>query len=179
MSHRSSGQHSTTRSTDLISNYEFAWKDGTCARQQAEGGNDADSQLEFWHTLAERRVTSNDEAFHGLLLDLDSKDEAADYGGRVSALKARKLLPADFARPANEGVSRGTLAVALVQVLRLKGGWTMRLFGNTPRYCLRELEFEGLYPPSSENQTFSGAEFLGIVGKMEDFQGQAAPASGR
>jgi len=142
-------------------------------------GNDADSQLEFWHTLAERRVTSNDEAFHGLLLDLDSKDEAADYGGRVSALKARKLLPADFARPANEGVSRGTLAVALVQVLRLKGGWTMRLFGNTPRYCLRELEFEGLYPPSSENQTFSGAEFLGIVGKMEDFQGQAAPASGR
>jgi len=139
-------------------------------------GNDADSQLEFWHTLAERRVTSNDEAFHGLLLYLDGKDDSKAYPDRVAALKARKMLPQDFAAPANEGVQRGPLAVALVQALRLKGGWVMHVFGNSPRYALRELEFEGVYPPSSENQTFSGTEFLGIVGKLEDTQGENATA---
>ena len=30
--------------------------------------------------------------------------------------------------------------------------------------------FLDLFPPSSPNQTFSGTEFLGIMGKLEDYQ---------
>src|SRR5205814_6508545 len=75
-------------------------------------GNDPDSQLEFWHTLATRPVTSNDEAFHGLLLYADGQDAARDYAARVSALKSRKMLPANFDRPADQAVERGPLAVA-------------------------------------------------------------------
>jgi hypothetical protein len=139
-------------------------------------GNDPDSQLEFWHTLANQRVTSNDEAFHGLLLYLDSKDDARDYAGRVATLKARKMLPPDFDAPGNEGVQRGPLGMAIIEVLHLKGGWVMHVFGNSPRYAVRELEFEGVFPRSSANQTFSGAEFLGIIGKMEDYQGEKVAA---
>src|SRR6266705_5622722 len=65
-------------------------------------GNDPDSQLEFWHTLATRPVTSNDEAFHGLLLYADGQDPAKDYNGRLSTLKSRKMLPANFERPADQ-----------------------------------------------------------------------------
>ena len=145
-------------------------------------GNDPDTQLEFWHTLAERHVASNDEAFHGLLLYLDGKDDSANYAARVSALKSRKMLPANFNAPADNGVQRGVLAVAIVQALQIKGGWVMHvthLFSNTPpaRYALRELEFEGVYPPSSDFQTFSGTEFVGIIGKMEDYQAEALAAA--
>jgi hypothetical protein len=133
-------------------------------------GSDPDAQLSFWHTLAERTVTSNDEAFHGLLLFLDSKDDAAAYGDRVAALKSRKMLPAGFNQPGDQAVERGTLAVAICRVLEIKGGAMMRLTNNNPRYAVRELEFEELYPPSSPNQTFSGSEFLGIIGRMEDYQ---------
>src|SRR3954469_3490700 len=42
-------------------------------------GSDPDAQMEFWHTLATRNLTSNDEAFHGLLLFIDSEDPAKDY----------------------------------------------------------------------------------------------------
>jgi hypothetical protein len=141
-------------------------------------GNDADSQMEFWHTLAERRVTSNDEAFHGILLYLDNKDSAKDYADRVSQLKSRQMLPANFSAPAGESVTRANLAVALVRALKLKGGWALHAFPNSPRYALRELEFEGVYPPSSDNQTFSGAEFVGIIGKVEDYQ-EAAGGAGK
>lgn len=140
-------------------------------------GNDPETQLEFWHTLAERRVASNDEAFHGLLLYLDGKDDSATYATRVTTLKTRKMLPAGFNAPAGNGIQRGVLAVAIVQALHLKGGWVMHLFGNTPRYALRELEFEGVYPPSSDFQTFSGTEFVGIIGKMEDYQTEFAAAA--
>ncbi|MCE9591603.1 MAG: hypothetical protein K8S99_13890 [Planctomycetes bacterium] len=132
--------------------------------------NDTDAQMEFWHALALRPMTSNDEAFHGLLLYTDNQDPAADYAGRIALLKARRMLPGDFDRPADEAVSRGTLAVALVKVLNIKGGVVMRVIGPGPHYATRELQYEGLYPPSSENQTFSGSEFVGVIGRIEDYQ---------
>ena len=59
-------------------------------------GNDADVQMEFWHRLVDRKLTSNDEAFHGLLLFLDGEDPAEDYTARVTILKERNLLSEDF-----------------------------------------------------------------------------------
>jgi hypothetical protein len=136
------------------------------------GGNDPNEQLEFWQRLADQPVTSNDDAFHGLLLFLDGGDPASDYAGRVQTLKSRKLLPQSFNQPAEQAVSRGTLAVALVKMLDIKGGLMLRLLGPNPRYAVRELVFMELYPPSSPHQTFSGVEFLGIIAKAEDYQRQ-------
>jgi hypothetical protein len=137
-------------------------------------GNGPDSQLEFWHTLATRPVTSNDEAFHGLLLYADGEDPARDYAGRVSTLKSRKMLPGNFHRPAEEAVQRGPLAQAICRTLEIKGGVMLRLTG-AQRYAVRELQFLELYPPSGPQQTFSGSEYLGIIGRMEDYQrGNAA-----
>lgn len=136
------------------------------------GGNDPNEQLEFWDRLAEQPVTSNDDAFHGLLMFLDGDDPAEDYAGRVRELKSRRMLPAKFNQTAERAVDRGTLAVAILKALNIRGGLTMRLLGPSPRYAVRELVFMELYPPSSPNQTFSGVEFLGIIGKLEDYQRQ-------
>jgi len=46
----------------------------------------------------------------------------------------------------------------------------LSIFPRSPRYATRELQFAGIYPPSSPQQTFSGAEFLGIMGRVEDWQ---------
>jgi len=132
--------------------------------------NDVDAQLEFWHTLANQPLTSNDEAFHGLLLYLDGEDPAKNYTERVEILKLRKMLPSGFKGVADDAVSRGDLAVAIVRTLDIKGGLTMRVFGPSPRYAVRELTYQAVYPPSSPNQTFSGAEFVGIIGRVEDYQ---------
>jgi hypothetical protein len=128
------------------------------------------AQLEFWHGLEDRPVTCNDEAFHGLLLLMDGKDTAADYATRVQLLKSRKLLDNGFDRPADEAVQRGTVATALVRGLKIPGGWAMTVTNAIPRYATRELVYRGLFPPSSPEQTFSGAEFVGIMGKAEDYQ---------
>ena len=80
------------------------------------------------------------------------------------------MLPGGFDGAADAPVRRGTLAVALARALGVGGGLTMRLFGPQPRYAVRELQYAGVYPPSSPQQTFSGAEFLGIIGRAEDYQ---------
>jgi hypothetical protein len=131
-------------------------------------GDDTDSQLSFWHELAGHHLTSNDDAFHGILLDLDGHDKSKDYAQRVSTLKSRGLLKASFDEPADVAIERGTLATIVVKVLHIHGGWVMHVFGDTQRYALRELVYLGIFPPSSPQQTFSGSEFVGVIGKIDD-----------
>lgn len=133
-------------------------------------GGSARQQLDFWHGLADHPVVCNDEAFHGLLLFFDGSDSAATYSRRVETLRQKKMLPRGFDAPADEAVTRGTLAVALVRGLKMNGGWALTLLGPTPRYATRELIYRGVYPASSPWQTLSGNELVGIMGKAEDFQ---------
>ncbi len=134
------------------------------------GGNEPMEQLEFWHALATKSLISNDEAFHGLLLDLDGKDAATSYEQRVALLKSRNLLSHSFNQPADQALGRGTISIALVHMLDIKGGLTMRLFGATEHYATRELEYRDIYPRSSDNQIFTGSEFVGGIGKAEDIR---------
>src|SRR5260221_12934962 len=83
--------------------------------------NDADAQLEFWHTLASRKLASNNEAFHGMLLYFDGQDAATTYQERVKVLKQRRLLAARFNRPEDEAVTRGTMSVPILKALHIKG----------------------------------------------------------
>jgi hypothetical protein len=69
-------------------------------------------------------------------------------------------------------VQRGVVAVALVTALKIDGGWALTLMGPTPRYATRELVYRNLFPMSSPEQTFSGAEFVGIMGKAEDYMAE-------
>ena len=139
-------------------------------------GNAPEQQMAFWHTLADRPLASNDEAFHGLLLYADSKDDCQTYPERMSLLKSRRMLPADFSGPADQAVTRGTIAVGVCRIIELRGGLMHTVLPTSPRYAVRELEFLDLYPPSSPQQTFSGSEFLGIIGRIEDYQ-RGNPAS--
>ena len=137
---------------------------------QELSGSDPDAQINFWRELTDQPVTSNDEAFHGLLLLAEGEDESTNYSERVATLKTRRMLPANFNEPAEAGARRGVLAVAIMRILNQRGGLTTTLFGPTPRYATRELMFLNVFPPSTPNQVFSGTEFVGIIGRVEDYQ---------
>lgn len=133
-----------------------------------------DDQMTFWHQLATRPMVSNDEAFHALLLFVDGQDTSETYEGRVTELKARKMLPSGFDSAADRAITRGDLAVALVGVLEIKGGVMLRLTGTSQRYALRELVYLGIMPHSSEYQTVTGQHFVSLIGKAEDYQREHA-----
>lgn len=132
-----------------------------------------EGRMDFWHTLATDRICSNDEAFHGLLMYIDKADQAKSYEERVKLMKSLGMLQEGFDGKAKEAVTRGTVAVAVVKVLEIKGGIILHVFPKSERYATRELVYEGVYPPSTQNQIFSGAEFVGIIGRIEDYQRMA------
>ena len=137
---------------------------------QTLGDNDPDTQMEFWHSLNDQPVTSNDDALHALLLYEDGLDPFDDYVDRVQIFKDRGWLPQEFDQSPQQGIQRGTLAVILVNQMGMRGGVTMHLFGPIPRYAVRELVYLGIYPTSSPHQPFSGQQFISVMGRLEDYQ---------
>lgn len=135
-------------------------------------GSSFEDQLEFWHALTEQPLLTNNDALRGLLLFFDDEDETSDYNARVALCKQRGWLNETFDEDAQLAASRGTLATLLVRALDIKGGVTMRLWGVSPRYAIRELKYVGIYPPSSESQAFSGFEFVSLIGRVENYRNQ-------
>ncbi|MFG0247981.1 MAG: hypothetical protein ACF8OB_03770 [Phycisphaeraceae bacterium JB051] len=133
-------------------------------------GNDMDSQMNFWHSLNDKKLISNDEAFHGVLLMHCGEDHAKNYDERVWRLTEDKLLSADFKGQENEAITRGQLAAVLARILDIKGGVMMRLFGPQPRYALKEMVALRIFPTSSSQQVLNGAQFIEIMGRAEDYQ---------
>jgi len=133
------------------------------------GGADADAQMEFWHALYESKLTSYDEAFHGLLLFIDANNVPTEYEAKVQALKSRGLLPDSFDRPAKAAAERGDLAVIVINLVKPKRGLFASVLPQSPRYATRELQYVGLYPPGSPWQSFTGGQFVSIVGRLEDY----------
>lgn len=160
---------------------------GGCTRTVAQNPlntnyavDDANAELDFWHSLSSRSAVTNDEGLHGLILLEDGVDRSGGYEGRVQIAKDRGWVSRKWREPADVSMQRGTMAAALVKICGVKGGVWLRLLGNVPRYAVRELVFLRIMPdPSGETQSMTGLEFVGTISKAQDYillQGMSAEA---
>jgi hypothetical protein len=133
----------------------------------------ADAELQFWEQLETQPVVTNNDALHGLILLADGQDPAQDYDQRVAAARQRGWLGSSEPPPAHESATMGMISVAVCEILDIKGGITMRVFGLVPRYCTRELVFLRYVPPRTDNQSISGLEFMDLMSRVEQQMPQA------
>lgn len=134
-----------------------------------------DAELQFWQQLETQPVVTNNDALHGLTLLADGLDPAEDYEQRIATARERGWLGGSDAPPANESVRMGTIAVAICEILDIKGGVTMHVFGPIPRYCTRELVFLRYIPPRTEFQAVSGLEFIDLISRAGEQMPQSEP----
>jgi hypothetical protein len=149
-----------------------------CARTAVENRidtaatpRDQVAELDFWHALPGRSAVSNDEGLHGVIL-FGAEEEAPtleSYEDRVAYAKERGWLSKGWDESPATAMQRGTLSRALAVICGVEGGVIMRLLGPTSRYAQRELVFEGIMPASTELQTISGLEYIGVISKAQDY----------
>src|SRR5262245_50150351 len=130
---------------------------------------DMSSDMRFWHSLPERPAVANDEALHGLIMLDAGEDRMGDYASRVAWAKDKRWVNVDWNEPPERAVQRGGGARAVCQICDSKGGVMMHLLGPTQRYALRELVDLNIMADSSEQQTISGREFLGVITRAQDY----------
>ena len=150
---------------------------GGCARTVIENplntnypAGDLDGDLNYWHTLPTRSAVCNDEGLHGIFLLADGEDTLGSYEARVMEAKKRGYLPEDWAEAANLSMRRGTLARSVCVICKIKGGVMMQVFGPRARFAIRELVYMQIMgDPSTEAQSITGLEFLGVISKAQDY----------
>jgi hypothetical protein len=133
---------------------------------------DVEQEMSFWHELADQPIVTNNDAFHALIELADGQDPFDSYDQRVQWLTDHGLLDAGFDAPPDQAVRRGTVAQIVARILEIEGGLTMRLIGAHPRYATRELVYLEIMKPGTQFQALSGIQFVGIVARAENFEGQ-------
>ncbi len=143
-----------------------------CARTKLESSvvdraSGSDMELDYWEGIETSRVVTNNDALQGLLLVADGEAPYGSYDERVGAAKARGWVGHGWDAPANESATVGMMARAACQIMDIRGGLTMMVFGPSERYCARELISRGMIPQRTQNQSLSGLEFSDFVRKIE------------
>jgi hypothetical protein len=136
----------------------------------------ADQQVEFLRAVEKMPAVTNNDAFHALLMMQDGNDPNADYDARRAEGLRRGWIRSWDARSPNEAAKVGWMASAGCQVMDVKGGLTMNLFGPftgpLPRYATRELVYMEVLPMRTENQILSGSEFVDYLNRLERLAGK-------
>ena len=166
-----------TKTTTAILTLAAAMALGGCARTVIENplntnypAGDLDGDLNYWHTLPARSAVCNDEGLHGIFLLADGEDTLGSYEARVMEAKKRGYLPEDWAEAANLSMRRGTLARSVCVICKIEGGVLMQIFGPRARFAIRELVYMQIMgDPSTEAQSITGLEFLGVISKAQDY----------
>jgi len=131
--------------------------------------SDPANDLEFLSLLGSRTAVSNDEGLHALLMFAVGRDHQTSYVARVAFAKQLGWLPESWNEAGSLAMQRGTIAPAIAQMCKIKGGVVMQVLGPSQRYASRELAYLGILTPGSEQQTMTGREFMSILGKAQDY----------
>lgn len=126
-----------------------------------------DQDIEFMEKVESMNAVTNNDMLHALLLVSNGVDPARDYEERVILARQKGWVPKDWDKPANESASWGDIAVAGCRLGGIEGGLTMRVFGPSGRYCLRELESRGIMPTRTDYQSLSGPEFRDFLNRLD------------
>ncbi|MBX3404776.1 MAG: hypothetical protein KF699_15305 [Phycisphaeraceae bacterium] len=137
----------------------------------ARPGGAAASELNFFDELETREEVVNDDALHAILL-LGTGVTMPGYDERVTiARRLGWLRPLRPGRPPREAATTGEISRMIV-----------RMMGDrkplTPAKAAQRLQSLGLLPPESTHyQGMTGAQFVSLLGQVEEALGPAALAA--
>ena len=135
---------------------------------EAEGEVDSDAQFLF--ELAEKKQCTSDDAYRGMLYFLDKSDTSKDFQERTARLVMHGVVDKKWKHNPSEVVNTGKVAYMFARALEIRGGVMYNITNAGPRYALRELLYKDIIRGGSEYSKVSGAEFVGIMGRADDYR---------
>ena len=135
------------------------------------------SDAEFFYTLTNKPLCSTDDAYQGILYFVDGKDTSGDFKERVARVQMHGLVKKSWKHNPQAPITKGKVAYMFARALEIPGGVMYNITNACERYALRELIYQDIVRIGSEDDKLSGAEYVGILGRADDYR-QAAGQRG-
>jgi hypothetical protein len=102
------------------------------------------------------------------------KDEHTDvdFGAVSGDLAGRGIVSSDWGLNEGSPVTKGTLAYMACKALDIKGGLTIRVFGMSRRYALREAQHLGLITGGTTDEYVTGRELIDVITNVAVYREQ-------
>jgi len=123
----------------------------------------------FLDRVAAGPNVSENDAMRGLMMLLDGQDTAETFGQRVEKLLGRDVIDSTWDYDAARPITRGKLAYMIYQACGTPGGVMLTLTGPSQRYCLRELQYQGMMGPGTQAGAVTGMEFVAVLNRADTY----------
>lgn len=120
----------------------------------------------YFATLAQKQVVFRYDAAKALVILMGVDEEYINLDSQIAYLKTQGLLPKRFNRQEfdpRQPLRKGEAAYMFLRALKINGGVTLRLFGPTERYALKELAYQGIMAPGHAHDLVSGVELVQVM----------------
>jgi len=127
--------------------------------------------LSYFEDLLSRRVASCSDALKTIIILLGVEDQYKEPESQISFLNEKNIIPKGIVKDFNpsQPLRKGLAAYMFCKVLKIKGGFWMRIFGLNQRYALKELVYEGIIFPGTVKDIVSGRELILILTKSAEY----------
>lgn len=134
-------------------------------------------QLLFLNELYSKKTAQFSDALKVVTILLRIYDPNRDFAADLAILRDKGIIFRSISKRAEAAtlLDKGTAAYMFSQALGIKGGIWMRLFGPSPRYCLRELILADIMQASGIRELTSGQELVGMFTRAVDYLEQSKP----
>lgn len=124
----------------------------------------------FFRELREKRAATMLDGYR-VALALAGQDYAdVSFEEAQAKLIEAKVIPGRWKKGPEESIARGQLAYMVVKILGIKGGLTMRAFGVSERYALKECKFEGLMAGGMTSRHVTGRELVAVLARADEYR---------
>ncbi len=128
-----------------------------------------EASAEFIDRVEGQVNVNQNDAFRGVLLLLESKDESKGFGERARKLIDRGIVPDSWELDALKPLRREQLAYMICKGVKADGGVWHSLYGHTLRYCLQEMQHQGFIVQGLGNTPVSGSEFVAVLARADAY----------
>lgn len=128
-----------------------------------------EASAEFIDRVEGQVVVNQNDAFRGLLLLLESKDESKGFGERARKLLDRGIVPDNWELDALKPIRRDQFAYMICRGVKAEGGVWHSSLGHTRRYCLQEMQYQGFIVQGLGNTPVSGAEYVAVLARADAY----------
>ncbi len=130
------------------------------------GGTDS---ADYIDSLSSTETVTEALAVEGILQVL-GEEKKRTFADAVAYLKEKGIVGDKWSFKGDRNVTKGRVAYMVCRACDVKGGVTLRIFGPSPRYCLKELQYMGFMTEGQMYNTVSGMEYLAILSRADEFR---------
>lgn len=144
---------------------------------QAQAGEQVNPDAFLHDHLQSEPIVTVAEAYRAMVMLAEGDDKYDSFASREEYLLQKEIIRSEWKLESDVAIDRGSVAYMVLQILKVRSGVNMNLFGRLlgvadRRYAVRELAYIDLMEDRPPYRFISGAELVDLMGKADAYMAE-------